>query len=327
MALRLSELARRIQGTLVTESDTELGRIAPLDLAMPGDLSFLPSIRHRKRLPICRASAIIIDSGSVAHCQAEPLIVENLLIGCARAGECLPHASRVSDASHRPPQDYQCVDQSATLAPTVSLGHAVTIGQCTIVGSGCTIGDGVRIGSYCNVGANVIIEAGANLGNRVLVGSNSSIGGEPFLYVRDSKNWLKLPSFGGVEIGDDVHLGSSVTVDRGAIGDTSVMSGAKIDNHVHIGHGVVIGQDTAVAARTSIAGEATIGDGCVIGGAVGIGEGVSIAPNIRVTAMSMVTKSLSKSGAAYSSGWPVRRSRQWWRQVSMLSERGILADE
>ncbi len=320
--MRLSELARRIQGTLVGESDTELERIAPPDVAMPGDLSFLPSTHYRKRLPLCRASAIIVDPGSVTHCEAEPLIVEDLLVGCARAGRWLPHASRARDARHRPRQDYQRVDASATFAATVSLGRAVTIGYRTNVGPGCVIGDGARIGSYCDVGANVIIEAGVSLGNRVLVGPNSSIGGEPFLFVRDSEHWLKLPSFGGVEIGDDVRLGSCVTVDRGSIGDTSVKAGAIIDSHVHIGHGVVIGTDTAVAARTSVAGEAIIGDGCVIGGSVGIGEGVTIAARVRITAMSMVTKSLSEPGAAYSSGWPVRHSRQWWKLVSMLSGRG-----
>lgn len=319
--MQLSELARRIQGTLVKDSGTELERIAPLEKALPGDLSFLPSRGFRKRLPLCLASAVIVDRDSAALCKGEALIVDDLLIGCARAARILPHASRAGEAGRRPFQLYERVSDSANLAPSVVLGRAVTVGAHTNLGPGCVVGDGARIGSYCNVGANVTIEAAANLGNRVNVGANTCVGGEPFLFVRASEKWLKLPAFGSVEIGDDVQLGSNVTVDRGAMRDTTVMSGAKLDSHVHVGHGAVVGRDTAIAARTSLAGESVIGDRCIIGGAVGIGEGVTIPADVRITAMSMVTKSLPSGGASYSSGWPVRRSRQWWRFVSALSKR------
>jgi len=321
MSVRLDVLARRIQGVLTRGSDTELTQIAPLDIAQPGDLSFLPDVRLRNRLRNCRASAVIVDRGSVSHCSSEPLIVEDLLIGCARAGEWLLPASRVNRVRRRPRQDYEKVDGSVLLAATATIGQSVTIGPYTNIGPGCVIGDGARIGSYCNLGPNVTIEAASTLGNRVSVGANGCIGGKPFLYIRDAEKWLPLPSFGSVEIGDDVHLGNNVVLDRGAIANTSIGSGTKIDSHVHIGHGVVIGRDNAIAARTAIAGEASIGNGCIIGGAVGIGEGVSIASRVRITAMSMVTKSLTEPDTAYSSGWPARRSRQWWRQVSMLSKR------
>ncbi|TDJ67731.1 MAG: UDP-3-O-(3-hydroxymyristoyl)glucosamine N-acyltransferase [Proteobacteria bacterium] len=322
MALPIDELARRIQGLLTTDSITDLRRIAPLDRAMPGDLSFLANTRFRKRLVLCRASAIIVDRDSAALCTTEPVIVDDLLIACARAGECLPHASRVNEVKNYPVQDYQRVSRTAEVSPNVVLGWAATIGPHTIVGPGCVIGDGARIGAYCELGPNVTIAAAAALGNRVTVGANSSIGGEPFLYVRDSSKWLKLPSFGSVEIGDDVALGSHVTIDRGAIRDTILMAGTKIDNHVHIAHGVIVGRDTAIAARTAIAGEATIGDGCTIGGGVGIGEGVVVAAEVRITAMSMVTKSLPEVGAAYSSTWPATRARRWWRQVSIHASAG-----
>ena len=319
--LRLKELARRIHGTLLTpDSKTTVSRIAPLEVAVTGDLSFLPDQRYRSRLALCGASAVIVDRATAPFCPAEPLIVEDVQIGCARASIFLPRASRINDAAQRSVLAHETIDPSATISPLATLGRATTIGAHTVVGPGCVIGDAVRIGSYCTLAANVTIEAAATLGNRVFVGANSSIGGEPFLYVRDQWKWLKLPSFGSVEIGDDVSLGSNVVLDCGAINDTKVLDGAKVDSHVHIGHGVIIGRDTAIAARTAIAGEARIGNRCIIGGAVGIGEGVVIAPDVRVTAMSMVTKSLRDAGAAYSSGWPARRSRQWWRQVSSLTK-------
>lgn len=319
--LRLSELARRIHGTLLTpDSKTTISRIAPLEVAVTGDLSFLPDQRYRTRLALCAASAVIVDRATAPFCPTEPLIVDDLQIRCARASVFLPHASRINDSVHRSVQAHEKVDPSATISTSATVGRAITIGAHTVVGPGCVIGDAVRIGSYCTLAANVTIEAAATLGNRVIVGANSSIGGEPFLYVRDQRKWLKLPSFGSVEIGDDVSLGSNVVLDRGARDDTKLMGGAKIDSHVHIGHGVIVGCDTAIAARTAVAGEARIGNRCIIGGAVGIGEGVVIAPDVRVTAMSMVTKSLCDDGASYSSGWPARRSRQWWRQVSALTK-------
>lgn len=322
MTITLSELARRIHGTLlVDDSQTVISRIAPLDIASTGDLSFLPDFRFRQRLASCRASAVIVDKASIPFCPAEPLIVENLRIGCALAGTWLAHASRFNDIAHRLPQDYEIVDSTAMVSPSATLGRATTIGAHTVVGPGCAIGDGVRIGSYCSFGPNVTIEAAATFGNRVFVGANTSIGSEPFLYVRDQQRWLKLPSFGSVEVDDDVSLGSNVVLDRGAISNTTLMSGVKIGSHVHVGHGVMIGRDTAIAAHSAIAGEARIGDACIIGGAVGIGEGVEIAPRIRITAMSMVTKSLRDAGASYSSGWPVKLSRRWWRQVAMIARR------
>ncbi len=321
-SLPLSVLARRIHGSLlVADTQTVVNRIAPLDVAIPGDLSFLPDPRYRGRLSLCRASAVIIDANSVPLCPAEPLVVDDLRIGCARAGSWLPHASRLTDVSQRSIQNYETVDPSVQVASSATLGRATTIGAYTTIGPGCIIGDGVRIGSYCKLGPNVTIEAAASLGNRVLVGANTSIGGEPFLYVRDSGTWLKLPSFGSVEIADDVSVGCNTVIDRGAINDTWIMTGVKLDSHVQIGHGVEVGRDTAIAAKCAIAGEAKIGNGCTIGGAVGIGEGVEIPPRVRITAMSLVTKSLQKSDASYSSGWPVRLSRDWWRQVSTKTRR------
>lgn len=320
--LPLSILARRIHGTLLAaDTPTVVDRIAPLDVAIPGDLSFLPDQRYRARLALCRASAVIVDRDSVPFCPVEPLIVDDLRVGCARAGTWLLHASPVNDVARRSVQDYERVDPSANVSSLAALGRATTVGSHTVIGPGCIIGDGVRIGSYCMLGPNVTIEAAASLGNRVFVGANSSIGGEPFLYIRDCETWLKLPSFGSVDIADDVNVGCNTVIDRGAISDTTIMSGVKIDSHVQIGHGVAIGRDTAIAAQSAIAGEAKIGSGCTIGGAVGIGEGVEIAPRVRITAMSLVTKSLHKSDASYSSGWPVRLSRDWWRQVSMITRR------
>jgi len=315
VVLTISEIARRLGSRPVADASTAISRIAPLGVATAGDLSFLPHPRMRKQLSLCRASAVITDADTGSSYPAS-IIVEDCLLGCARAAQWLEHFSREFDAGWRPIQYYEATDPTADIASSVVVGRATTIGPHTIVRPGCVIGDGVRIGAYCDIGPNVTVKAAATIGNRVVIGANSVIGGDPFLYVRDGQSWLKLPSFGSVEIGDDVTIGNNTAIDRGALGDTWIRRGAKLDNLVHIGHGSVVGEHCAIAAHTAIAGEVTIGEACIIGGAVGIAEGLSIAPRVRITGMSMVTKSLRTAGESYSSGWPAQMSRRWWRQVA-----------
>ncbi|MGR9091889.1 MAG: UDP-3-O-(3-hydroxymyristoyl)glucosamine N-acyltransferase [Gammaproteobacteria bacterium] len=320
MALCLEQVVRRLRAESPGAAGLELFRLAPPEAARTGDLSFVPHKRLRNVLATTAASAVLVDSDLAGYCRnAVPIIVTDALVACAEASAWLAPRSRLNDAGARSVQAHEVVDRSAVVAPGVSIGRAVTIGAHTRVAPGCVIGDGVRIGSYCDIGANVAILAAAALGNRVRIGANSTIGGDAFTYARSGDQWLKLPDFGSVEIDDDVDIGNCATIDRGAIGHTTVRRGTKIDNHVHLGHGCVVGEHVAIAAHVAVAGEATIGKGCLIGGAVGVNEGVVIAERVRVTAMSMVSKSLLEPGVSYSSGWPAERSGAWWRRVARLT--------
>lgn len=320
MALRLEQVVQRLRAESPGPAGLELSGLAPPGAARAGELSFVPHRRLRNILITTSASAVIVERELAGFCRtAVPIIVTDTLAACAEASRWLSPRSRDCDALTRKVQAHEVVAESAIVAPGVSIGRAVTIGAHSRIAAGCIIGDGVRIGSYCDIGANVAILGAATLGNRVRIGANSTVGGDAFTYARSGEGWLKLPDFGSVEIGDDVDIGSSTTIDRGAIGHTTVCSGTKIDNHVHLGHGCMLGEHTAIAAHTAIAGESTIGRGCLIGGGVRINEGVVIAERVRITAMSMVTKSLPEPGASYSSGWPAERSGTWWRRVSTLT--------
>ncbi len=320
MALSLEQVVRRLRAESSGPAGLELVRLAPPDAARPGDLSFVPHKRLRNALATTSASAVLVDRSLAGYCRnAVPILVTDSLVACAEISRWLEPRSRLSDARSRSVCDHEVVDRSAIVAPGVSIGRAVTIGAHTQIAPGCVIGDGVRIGSFCNIGANVASLGAAALGNRVHIGANSTIGGDAFTYARSGEQWLKLPDFGSVEIGDDVAIGNSVTIDRGAIGNTTVGRGTKVDNHVHLGHGCKLGEHVAIAAHAAVAGESTIGNGCLIGGAVGVNEGVVIAERVRVTAMSMVSKSLLDPGASYSSGWPAERSGTWWRRVARLT--------
>lgn len=320
--IRVDELARRIGAELIgptSSGQLEVSGLAPFEMATPDDVSFLPDPKRSRGLANCEASAVIVDSESLSLCPTQALVSSNCLLACARAAHWLTPVSREQRASSRSQQRHERIDENADIARTATIGRCTSIGTHTRIGPGCNIGDGVRIGAYCEIGANVTMTAAASLGNRVSVEHGSVIGGGPFSYIRDGTRWLKLPGFGGVDIGDDVALGCGVTIDRGALGQTSLGRGTKIDAQVHIGHGCEIGEDCAIAARTAIAGEVTIGDRCVIGGAVGIAEGLVVASEVRITGMSMVSKSLLVAGASYSSGWPAKLSRAWWRQVALSS--------
>ena len=320
MGLRLEQVVRRLRADSPGPAGLELFRLAPPDTARAGDLSFVPHKRLRNALATTSASAVLVERSLAGYCRnAVPIIVTDALVACAEASRWLPPRSRLSDARSRNVQYHELVDHSALIAQGVSIGRAVTIGAHTRIAPGCVIGDGVRVGSYCDIGANVTLLGAAALGNRVRIGANSTIGGDAFTYARSDGQWLKLPDFGSVEIGDDVDIGNNVTIDRGAIGHTTVGRGTKMDNHVHLGHGCVVGEHVAIAAHAAIAGEVTIGKACLIGGAVGVNEGVVIAEHVRVTAMSMVTKSLFEPGVSYSSGWPAERSGTWWRRVAWLT--------
>ena len=153
-----------------------------------------------------------------------------------------------------------------------------------------------------------------------MVGPATVIGNEPFVYVRDGDIWHRVPSFAAVSINDDVDIGAHCSLDRGVLRDSEIGRGVKLDSHVHVGHDVIIGANSALAAGVSIGGGVTIGEACLLGGGVGIAEGLRIANRVRVTAMSMVTKSIRESGTSYSSGWPAKPSREWWRGAARLNQ-------
>lgn len=323
MAIALSELALRLGASLAKASAAPINRLATLEHACPGDLSFLPGHKYRKRLRTTQATAVIVGCNAQYVGCENKLVVRDALIGCARAAQWLPLADKEwrsigrLGASRR---DFG-IEASATVHPSVIVGKGVVIGAHTDILPGCVLGNGARIADYCRIGPNVTLSGCAAIGKRVMVHAGAVIGKDGFAYVRDGPCWLKLPSFGGVTLGDDVEVGANCTIDRGVLSDTMVLYGAKLDNHVHLAHDVHIGHDTAIAAHAAVAGGTSVGNGCLIGGAAGIGEGLRIADGVTITGMSMVTKSILEENGSYSSGWPAQASRSWWRQIAIIRRR------
>ena len=187
------------------------------------------------------------------------------------------------------------------------------------IGPGCVIGKGVEIAENTRFIANVTVCHGTKIGRRVILHPGVVIGADGFGLARDGERWYKVPQIGGVILGDDVEIGANTTVDRGAIEDTVLEEGVKLDNLIQIGHNVFIGAHTAIAACTAIAGSARIGKHCAIGGCVGIVGHLEIADNVTITGMSHVSQAITKPGV-YSSGTPLEENSKWHRNFVRLKQ-------
>ena len=210
------------------------------------------------------------------------------------------------------------ISSSARLGENVSIGAQATIsdnvciGNNAIVEAGCVIGPGVSIGADCHLHARVTVERFCELGKQVILHPGVVIGSDGFGLVRDGGRWHKIPQIGRVIIGNDVEIGANTTVDRGALDDTIIEDGCKLDNLIQVAHNVHIGAGTAIAACVGIAGSAIIGKNCQISGAAVVLGHLTVCDEVTITAMSLVTKDIKKPGV-YSSGTPLLDNAVWHR--------------
>src|SRR5581483_10428061 len=289
-------------------------RLATLDQAGAGDLSFLYNRRYRKFLKVTAASAVILSPADAADCAVAALVMDNPYLGYARAANLLAAAPQPPAGVHATaavhPEAH--VDESACVGPHAVVEAGAEVGEHVLLEAGSVVQRGCRIGGYTRIEANAVLGPGVTVGRRCIIHAGAVIGADGFGFARDGHRWVKIPQMGGVHIGDDVEIGSNTTIDRGALKDTCIEDGVKIDNLVQIGHNCRIG------AHTAIAGCVSIGRRCLIGGAVGIAGHLEIADDVTVTAMSGVHKSILKPGV-YSSGWPVQDNRTWHRYLAQIN--------
>lgn len=292
---------------------TPISGVAPLDQAGVGQLSFLISPRYRRHLGATQASAVILAPGDVAACPAPAVVAANPHVAYARAAALFAPVAASSQGVH----------PTAWVSPTAQIAADCTIGpHCTveagavleagvILGPGCVVGEQAVIGAQSRLVARVTICHRARLGRRVLAHPGAVIGSDGFgLALDEAGQWLKVPQLGGVQIGDDVEIGANTTIDRGALEDTVIEAGVKLDNQIQVGHNVRIGAHSALAGCVGIAGSARIGRHCLLGGGVGVAGHLEIADRVHITGMSLVTQSITQPGV-YSSGLAVEPNRVW----------------
>jgi UDP-3-O-[3-hydroxymyristoyl] glucosamine N-acyltransferase len=328
VTLTLAQLAAGIGAELSGDGNLPVSGVAPLERAVPGEVSFLANPRYRRFLPATRASAVIVAPVDAAAVSVARLVMDNPYAGYARAVRMLYPA----EAPRRGLHPAAVISAGAQVHPHswidafCSIGEGAEIGSGTELGPGCIIGPGVSIGPDCRLLARVTVLASASIGARSILHPGVVIGADGFGLAYHDGQWEKIPQVGSVVIGDDVEIGANTTIDRGALADTVIEAGVKIDNLVQVAHNVFIGAHTAIAACAGISGSTRIGRHCTLAGGVGVFGHLEIVDHVHITGMSMVTHSITRPGT-YSAGTPIMENRQWrrnavrFKQLDALSRR------
>ena len=315
----LGELAVRFGLTLRGEPGITVGAVATLSRAEPGSLSFLANTRYRRLLETTKASVVVLSAEDEPHCPVAALIHPNPYLAYARIATLMhPQASPVPGVHPSAVVGPKArIAASASIGPLAVVEDEAEIGERVAIGPGCVVQKGARIGADSVLVSRVNLYPGVTLGQRCILHAGAVVGADGFGFAPDAGSWVKVPQVGSVRIGDDVEIGANTSIDRGAIDDTVVEDGAKLDNQIQVGHNVVIGAHTAIAACTGISGSTVIGRRCMIGGMVGFAGHLTIADDVVVTGCSLVSASIKKAGS-YSSGMPTVETRLWRRMVAHL---------
>jgi len=323
----LQEVADAVGARLNGDGAVEVSGVASLESAAETDLVFVEDEKHLPAALQSRAGAIIAGEFAASSSSRRPLLIsDHPKLAFARAAKFLAKRSdsRPTTFIHAA----AVVDPGAILGSDVRVeARAViydgaSVGDDTRIGAGSAIGSGVKIGRGCEIYPNVTIYPGTTLGDRVIVHAGAVLGSDGFGYVRDRKtgHYEKFPQVGRLVIEDDVEIGANATVDRGALDETRIRRGAKIDNLVHIGHNCQIGEDVVIAAQTGLSGSIVIDKGAVLGGQVGIGEHAHIGEGVMLGGQGGVlpNKILRGKGVAFW-GTPAQPLRQYLKQLATLA--------
>jgi UDP-3-O-[3-hydroxymyristoyl] glucosamine N-acyltransferase len=305
------------------DPDARIHGLASLESAGPQDLGFLAGPRHAAKARATRAGAVIASESEagVLPSGCALLLSDDPYRGFAAVAREV--AARLSPAVTPGRHPSACVAVDAVI------GDRVTIGPNAVIGAGSSVGEGASIGAGVVLGGNVVIGPGTVLhprvtiydrcaiGARGVIHAGAVIGADGFGFAPAGDHWEKFPQLGRVVIGDDVEIGANTTIDRGALDDTVIGNGCKLDNQIQIGHNVRIGEGTALAGCVGVAGSAVIGRRCRVGGSAGILGHLEICDDVTISAMSLVTRSISQPGF-YTGIFPLMDNPDWERAAAVL---------
>jgi UDP-3-O-[3-hydroxymyristoyl] glucosamine N-acyltransferase len=319
LSLKLGEIARSLGVELQGDAETLITGVGTLANAGSGQLSFLSNPSYHKYLQQTQASAVVLASEHADACPTAVLLSDNPYLTYARAAALLfpqapvepgIHASAVVDES-------ASVDPGAHIAATAVIGKNVTIASGAYIGPGCVVEANCRIGQESRLVARVTLCRDTVVGKRCLIHPGAVLGADGFGLANNEGRWEKVPQLGRVRVGDDVEIGANTTVDRGALEDTILHDGVKLDNQIQIAHNVEIGEHTAMAGCSAVAGSTKIGSHCTVGGLAGIVGHLNIGDNVHFSAATLVSRSFEKPGY-YSGGVPAMGNGEWRKMVARL---------
>lgn len=311
------------------DGSLEIRGLSTIQNGKEATLSFFHNPRYRQYLENTTAAAILVDERNFEHLKAS----QSAII-CGNTHEAWAYVTQLFQT---PYQNFTGIHPTAVIAPSAQIGENVTIGAYSVIGEGVEIGENsyidahcmierdVKIGRDCYLFSSVTVRYECLLGDRVTLHPNAVIGAEGFGFARGKTGYVKVAQLGRVVLADDVDIGAGSCIDRGAIEDTIVGKGTKIDNHVQLGHNCVVGEHTVIAGYTGIAGSTDIGNNVVIGGGVGMNGHMKIEDNVIVTGGTQVSQPL-KAGKIYSSIPPLLENREWRYNTARIKRLGDLFD-
>ena len=325
-AFTLSDIARRLGGEVAGDGAVELSGVGTLEAAGAHQITFLANPKYRGKLKETRAGAVILGAAERDATDKPRIVAPNPYAYFARVAQlfapqaAFPPGTHPSSVVHEGAQ----IAASASVAEFVSIGAGAVIGEGVRIGPGCHVGDGAVIGAGTRLEARVTVYHGCRIGERCIVHSGVVIGADGFGFAPDKGTWVKIPQTGRVLVGDDVEIGANTTIDRGALDDTVIGNGVKLDNQIQVGHNVSIGDHTAMAGCVGIAGSARIGSHCMVGGGAIILGHLDVADRCTISAMTLITKSITEPGT-YTSVMPFMAHDDWLRNASQLRRLDRLA--
>ncbi|WP_374240978.1 UDP-3-O-(3-hydroxymyristoyl)glucosamine N-acyltransferase [Zoogloea sp.] len=326
MDLTLGELVGRLGGELLGDPSVVVRQIASLDRAGEGELAFLVSPKYRAALEASRASAFILPAKAADFTDRPRILTPDPYLYFARAAQLFNPPKAVPAGVHPSAVVGSELPASVAVGPNAVIGADCRIGEGCVIGAGCLIGDGVTIGAGSLLHAGVKVYDGCTIGARAILHSGAVIGADGLGFARDAdKHWVKIPQIGGVVIGDDVEIGANTTVDRGALEDTVIGNGVKLDNLIHVAHNCRVGEDTIMAAMAGLAGSTTVGKRVQVGGKAGFSGHLEVGDDIVISADTNVTKSIDRPGV-YTAMIPLQPHADWVKNFSHLRRLDAMAE-
>ncbi len=324
--LTLKNIAHFLDAELKGDGEQVITGLSTLSEAVSGELSFLANPSYQDQLASTQASAVIVHRNQADEFKGAVLILDNPYLGYAKVSSLFDTLPKPSGQIHA----------SAVISDSVNLGRNVTIGANVVIeeyahiGDDVTIGAGSIIGKECRIGAgtrlhaNVTLYHQVTLGERCILHSGAVLGADGFGFANEGGHWHKICQIGGVRVGNDVEIGANTTIDRGALSDTIIGDGVKLDNQIQIAHNVEVGNHTAMAACVGVAGSSKIGAHCTLAGGVGIAGHLNLIDGTHVTGMTMITRNTTEPGS-YSSGTAMQTSADWKKSAARIRQLDSMA--
>ena len=313
------DLVKKLGGELVGDPNLLINSVASLETAHQNSISFFNNPKYSDLLKSTKAAVVIVNRDDLPDRSGTSIVIDNPYLYFAKVSQLLNPSKPLKKEVHK----------SAIIHPSCKLGQDIYIGPNVVIDENVSIDDGVVIhagsmieadsviGKASVIHPHVVIKANTVIGKNCTLYAGCVIGSDGFGYAKDDSRWLAIPQIGRVTLGDNVDIGSNSTIDRGALDDTMISSGVKIDNLVQIGHNCMIGENTIIAGCVGIAGSAKIGKNCAIGGAAMILGHLSITDDVTISPGSMITRSIKTSGT-YTALMPFQDHEAWLKTAAKI---------